>query len=117
MSQTGHKRERRPRRRPASHAAGVPQLADSLLAGREGSALGQLRTHVPRKRGVPLRGNCTGCDGFRPGECGMLALEYKQRGVAPRGGENRESRRYWSSAALNIGRIEVRTGSLFPRSS
>ncbi len=81
------------------------------------AALGQLRTHVPRKRGVPLRGNCTGCDGFRPGECGMLALEYKQRGVAPRGGENRESRRYWSSAALNIDRIEVRTGSLFPRSS
>jgi hypothetical protein len=40
----------------------------------------------------------------------MLALEYKQRGVAPRGGENRESRRYWSSAALNIDRIEVRTG-------
>ncbi len=36
----GHKRERRPRRRPASHAAGVPQLADSLLAGSEGSALG-----------------------------------------------------------------------------
>src|SRR5258705_2803595 len=42
-SAVGHNRERRPHRRPASHAAGVPQLADSLLAGREGSALGQLR--------------------------------------------------------------------------
>src|SRR5216683_7652354 len=40
MTAPGHKRERRPRRRPASDAAGVPQLADSLLAGREGSALG-----------------------------------------------------------------------------
>ncbi len=43
MSEMGHKRERRLRRRPASHAVGVPQLADSLLAGHEESALGQQR--------------------------------------------------------------------------
>ena len=48
-SESGHKRERRPRRRPASHAAGVPHLADSLLAGREGSALGHHRTHAPQQ--------------------------------------------------------------------
>ena len=48
MTAMGHKRERRPRRRPASHAAGVPQLADSLLAGREGSALGQERSSAFR---------------------------------------------------------------------
>src|SRR5258707_8583669 len=47
MSELGHKRERRPRRRPASHAAGVPQLADSRLAGREESALGQGETSRP----------------------------------------------------------------------
>ena len=43
LAAKGHKRERRPRRRHASHAAGVPQLADSLLAGHEESALGQQR--------------------------------------------------------------------------
>ena len=55
MTGSGHKRERRPHRRPASHAAGVPQLADSLLAGREGSALGHKRTNQkslsPQHRG------------------------------------------------------------------
>src|SRR5260221_13441710 len=40
-----HAGARRRTRRPASHAAGVPQLADSLLAGCEGSALGHNRTN------------------------------------------------------------------------
>jgi len=44
----------RPRRRPASQAAGVPQLADSLLAGREGSALGQLRTSTAVQQKSPF---------------------------------------------------------------
>src|SRR6266436_4576425 len=57
MSALGHKRERRPRRRPASHAAGVPQLADSLLAGREGSALGQMRTN-PSASGAFFESRC-----------------------------------------------------------
>src|SRR5215831_9676150 len=44
MSARGHKRERGPPLRPASHAAGVPQLADSPWTVCVESAMGQIQT-------------------------------------------------------------------------
>src|SRR5258708_28602689 len=55
MTAMGHKRERRPRRRPASHAAGVPQLAGLAARRPRGVGLGPEPVADPFKvRGIGI---------------------------------------------------------------